>query len=321
MAKFAFLVNNDGYKKYTYEAAKSAGASVPRLGRLKRIFEIHNAEPLNRYFELPFKNFWYKRVVDESKFNNDDVVFFVLYESFHMSYSRRLICHYKKKYKNAKFIFLYTNPVNEYNFMRVNKICDLLDGIFTFNIEDSKNYSYFFLEEDLFILPRIQNDHISSDVFFVGADKGRLPILLDLFDLLSKKGLICDFWITGVPEEKQKYSDKIHYNQRITYEEVLRHNANTRCIIEVLQDGKSYTSLRTYEAIQYRKKLLTMNDTVKAQWFFNPKIIQVFHSVEDISVDFIRSNVEESVYDDCDLGSFNRFEKYIAKVLSKERVV
>ena len=79
MPKFAFLVNNDGYKKYTYEAARLAGASVPHVDKWRKIFEIHNAEPLNRYFELPLKSVWYHKVVEETKFILDDEIYFILY--------------------------------------------------------------------------------------------------------------------------------------------------------------------------------------------------------------------------------------------------
>lgn len=313
MSKFAFLVNNDGYKKYTYEAAKKAGASVPHLDRGEKIFKIHNAEPLNRYIELPLKSIWFHKVVDETKFQPDDEIFFILYESFHMSYSRKLIKHYKKKYKNAKFYFFFTNPVGEYNSRRLRKIQDLLDAVYAFNKEDVKRYGYRFLEAEPFHLPHQEDLEPETDLFFIGADKGRLPILLSLYERMTSLGAICDFWITEVPEEKQKYADSIHYNQRMSYEEVLRHDAKTRCIVEVLQEEKSYTSIRTMEAIQYHKKVLTMSESVKETCFYNPEIIQVFHSAEDVSLDFIRQKIDEDQFDLEDTCSFAYFEEFMVK--------
>ena len=313
MPKFAFLVNSDGYKKYTYLAAKEAGASVPQLGKAYPLFALHNAEPLNRYFELPFKRIWFRKVVDESKFDKEDEIFFILYESFHMSYSRKLIKHYKKKYKNAKFAFFFTNPVGEYNSRRLSKIRDLLDAVYAFNKEDVERYGYKFMGAQPFQLPHQGDLEPETDLFFIGADKGRLPILLSLYERMTSLGAICDFWITEVPEEKQKYADSIHYNQRMSYEEVLRHDAKTRCIVEVLQDEKSYTSIRTLEAIQYHKKVLTMSESVKGTCFYNPQIIQVFHSAEDVSLDFIRQKVDESQFDLEDTCSFVYFEEFIVK--------
>lgn len=319
MPKFAFLVNNDGYRKYTYMAAKEAGASVPRIkkGLLEKLFRIHNAEPLNRYFELPFKRIWFQKVVDESSFGKEDEILFILYESFHMSYSRSLINHYKKKYNNSKFVYIFTNPVGEYNLGRLDRIRDLLDAVFSFCEEDAIHYGFLFLKADLFLLPPQDNYNIKTDIFFIGADKGRLPILIDIVERFRKEEIVCDFWVTNVPKEKQKHSEIIHYNQRLTYEEVLRHVANTKCVLEILQDDKSYSSIRTMEAIQYHKKLLTMSETVKEQWFYSPDIIQVFHCADEISTEFIRSKAIEEVYKGIDIGSYKTFEEFIVSSLKE----
>lgn len=319
MSKFAFLVNNDGYKKYTYESAKMAGASVPHIGRLEKLFEIHNAEPLNRYFELPLKSIWYRKIVDETKFNADDEIFFILYESFHMSYSRKIIKHYRKKYVNARFIYIYTNPVDDYNSGRLARIKDLLDAVISFNEEDARKYGYIFFEANPFLLPKQDSYEPKTDVFFVGADKGRLPQILDVFRRLRSEGFICDFWITGVPKDKQEYADVIHYNQRLSYEEVLQRDAQTRCILEILQDGKSYSSIRTLEAIQYRKKVLTMSKSVIDSWFYNPEIIQVFNCGSDIDTSFIRKPVDEKNYNGLDFGSFDVFEEFFVRTLSESK--
>lgn len=322
MSKFVFLVNDDGYRKYTYLAAKEAGASVPRIkSRLvRKLFEIHNAEPLNRFFELPLKWMWYSKVVNESNLFNDDEIYFILYESFHMSYSRKLIRHFKKRYKKSKFYYLFTNPASNYNLYRLNKIKDLLDGVFSFNKEDVKKYGYFLLEEEPFILPKQGKHKEISDVFFVGSDKGRLPILLSIYEKLSKDGLICDFWITGVSENNQKYKDVIHYNHPLSYEEVLKRDARSKCILEVLQDGKTYTSIRTLEAIQYHKKLLTMSTSVKDRWFYNPEIINVFQEASELSKDFIQKTIEDKEFEKISIGSFSGFEKKFLKMIKSGNV-
>ena len=315
MIKFAVFVNNDGYRKYTTAAAKEGGASVPYIkdGIEKKFFEIHNAEPLNRKFELPFKSIWYRKCVDEQFFSVEDRIYFVFYESFHMTYSRKLLSYLKKKYARSKFIFYFSNPVGDYNLKRLNKIKDMFDAVITFNRSDAEKYGFtYYCGCDFMLLPDInaEKDKL-SDLFFIGANKGRLELLLSVFEKMSGAGLKCDFWITDVPAEKQKYADVIHYNQKLTYDEVLQHDVNTKCILEVLRDGKQYYSIRTIEAFKYRKKLLTMNESVKSQWFFNPDIIQTFITAEDISIDFINAPTDESLYKNSDVGSFERFAEFI----------
>ena len=318
MLKFVFLINDHGYNKYIYTAAVEGGASAPHIGKWEKLFELHNAEPLNRYFELPFKRIWFHAVVDESKLQKEDEIVFVLYESFHMSYSRKFITHYKKKYRNSKFIYIFSNPAGAYNRRRIETIKDLLDAIFTFNQEDAVKYGYMLLGAAPFSLPPQGPCEIESDVFFIGSDKGRLSLLLAIFEKLSSKGLVCDFWITEVSAEKQRYADKIHYNQRMTYEEVLQRDAKTRCIIEVLQDGKSYSSIRTTEALFYHKKLLTTSVTTKECWFYDPDIIQVFSSADDIDTDFVRKPVDEAKYDGLISDSYSQFKEFVVDALSKK---
>ena len=315
MPKFVFLVNNDGYRKCTWLAAQAAGASVPRIGAglVQKFFDLHNAEPLNRYIELPFKNIWRRMVVDESLLTPSDDIYFCMYESFRMTYSRNLISHYKKRFPKAKFFFFFSNPVSQYNFRRVEKIRGLLDGVFSFNMEDVKKYHLLYMPEDPFLLPQQAEVAVTSDLFFIGSDKGRLPILLEIFERVQALGGTCDFWITEVPQDKQKHADIIHYNQRLSYEEVLRHDASTRCILEVLQERKSYTSLRTYEALQYHKKILTMSKTVRQQWFYDPQIISVLKNPDDISLEFIRKDIPDGRFDNIKLGSFERFEEQFMK--------
>ncbi len=320
MLKFAFLINADGYEKYTYDAARFAGASVPSFKRWKKLYEIHNAEPLNRYFELPFKKLWFHSVVDESKFNKDDEIFFILFESFHMSYSLKFITYYRKKYKKAKFIYVFMNPVNDYNLKRVKKIEKLLNLICVFDRDDAEKYGYVYMPTIPFELPERDTREIRSDVFFVGLDKGRLHLLLDIYQKLSSQGMICDFWISGVPEEKQKFADKIHYNQKLTYDEVLTHDAQCRCILEVLQDGKTYCSLRTREAMKYHKKLLTTNLSIKDNSFYNADIIQMIKKTDEIDVPFIRKPVKVEMYELANPVSFEAFEKSVISAMSETTI-
>lgn len=322
MPKFAFLVNNDGYRKYTYLTVKEAGASVPRIEQSYKLFALHNAEPLNRYIELPFKKIWFNKVVDETKFNKDDDIFFILYESFHMSFSRKLIKHYRKKYRNAKFIFFFTNPAGKYNLRRLERIKDLLDAVYTFDKSDSKQFGYRFMEAEPFQLPSQTDYEPTTDLFFIGADKGRLPILLNLYERMTALGLICDFWITDVPEDRQKYADSIHYNQRMSYDDVLCHDAKTRCIVEILQGGRSYASIRILEAFQYHKKVLTMSENVTERSFYDPEIIQVFHDIDDISIDFIHNEIEEERYTMTNIWNFEYFKEFMVKSMgNKEKTI
>ena len=321
MPNFAILTNDNGYQRYTKIAAELGNASVPKIknGIEKKLFEFHNAEPLNRFFELPLKSIWFKKCIDDVKLKANDENYFILYESFHMTYSKKLIKHIRRRYPKSKCIFLFTNPANDYNLKRLKKIQSKLDGIVTFVKEDADKYGFIYCHADLFQLNRVIKDDLydESDVFFVGANKGRLPLLISIFEKFKNAGLKCDFWITDVPKESQQYADEIHYNQRISYDEVLQHDIHSKVILELLQDGKQYYSIRTLEALQLHKKLLTMNKTVVEQSFYDPNVIQVFDSADDISLDFVNSTVDEKIYDAINIGTLSKFEEIMVNTMTK----
>lgn len=314
MAKYVFLVNFDGYRKYTAYAAQDAGAFIPHIeGRLKKkLFEIHNSWLLNSKCELPGKHIWYKYCFNEIEVDVNEDLYFVCYESFHMTYSRKYLSYLRNKYLNAKFIFLFMNTVDNYNLEKLKSVRDLYNAVFTFNEKDAKDNGFIYGNYDIFKLPIVSEcSKYKSDVFFVGSDKGRLELLLSVYEKLTNAGLVCDFYIVDVPENKQKYASNIKYNQRISYEEVLKHVKSTRCVLEVLQNNNHYYSIRTLEALQYHKKLLTSNIEVVNQWFYKPEIIQCFDNDLEIDLDFVLRPIDEGLYSDIDIGSFERFASFL----------
>ena len=322
MEKFVVLVNNDGYRKYTRNAAIIGGAYVPAFKNrlIKRAFEIHNSERMNRLVELPFKWIWYK-VCMGGKYSKQDELYLVCYESFHMSYSRKFLKYVKRTYKKCKTVFLFSNPVCEYNMRRLMRIRDLYDEVFTFNREDAVNNGFIYCKEEGFVLPVLGPiEKLTSDVFFVGSDKGRLGLLHSIYEYLSKNGVLCNFYIVGVPKEKQIYKG-IKYNQTISYEEVLENVKGSRCILEVLQNNQCYMSLRTAEAIQYHKKLLTTNLEIVDSDVYNPNIIQTVNKAEDIDVNFIKREISADLYKDLNIGDFEKFKEFVIKTLRKSEHV
>lgn len=317
MRKFVVFMNNDGYGKYTVEAARKAGASVPRFHNKlrKRLCEIHNTWMLNRIIDLPFKRIWYKECFDEDTVNIYDEIYFIFFESFAMSYSRTYLRYLKKKFINSKIIFWFTNPVGyKYNKERFGSVKKLYDSVVTFNEKDAVDNKFLYCSDWIYRLPSVQPlPNTKTDVFFVGSDKGRLEILIDIYKKLTESDLKCEFYITDVPEEKQRYKNEIKYNHRLSYEEVLQHAMSSKCILEVLQDEQNYCSIRTIEAIQLKKKLLTTNKHIYKQRYYRPEIIQVIQDVSNININFFHFSVDENFYDDLDIGDFNYVADFLVK--------
>ena len=316
MDKYVYLLYGNAYEgcirnavhdepdAYTFQPFKS------ELTRKMHIF--HNCRPLNTVVELPFKKPWFDRALRGMRLDQEDTIYFLFYESFHLSYSRHFLQYLKTKYPRSKLCFMFLNPVIDLIWRKIQREADLLDAIITFNQKDAEEYNIVFCEDQPYKLPIYKDPDIpESDVFFIGADKGRLPKLLSIYEKLRSDGLKCDFHIVGVPEEKQKYRDDIVYNQKIPYTEVLSRVNATKCVLEVLQNNENYLSIRTSEALQYHRKLLTESTIVKQYGFYNPDIIQVFDDPKDINTEFVRKEVNANLFEGEIPGQAITFHKFL----------
>lgn len=317
--EYVFFMEDSYYNKFGCNAVrgKKGAHLIPgfRSPLERKLFRLHNAWPLNQYFELPGKGIWYRCCLDERALDKNAEICFIFYESFHMAYSGQFLRYLRKNYPNGKCFYAFTNPVEEYNLAKLRTVQKYYDVVLTFEKESAEKYGFAYGPIDLYGPESIpESDLPESDVFFIGADKGRLDTLLGIYEALTAKGLRCDFYITGVPEEKQKYAREITYNRPISYEESLKHLAKTKCVLEVLQNGLAYGSVRMSEAYAYRKKLLTTNLRMEQAEHYDPRIARVIRDPKDIDASFIQNDVSEEVYAQYDFYTFEAFQRMIAEV-------
>ena len=153
------------------------------------------------------------------------------------------------------------NPIIDYEpyFSRhKNEIEGLGFSIHTF---DKKNAEIFKLQyhKQFFPIrvcqkiPTINN--YWTDFYFLGAEKGRTHILNEISEALS--GYCIDFRIAN------------NFSEYISYDENINNVIHTRCVVDIVQSNQSDISLRPLEALAFRKKLLTNNQSVLNADFYN----------------------------------------------------
>lgn len=319
MAQIIYFIDNIGYNKYVVEAGRDEpDVFFPKpLERkfLKTLFRLHFAWPINKHKDAPMVCLWYNRILKGIKVNASQEVYILFAESYHLAYCRGFIKWLKERYPISKTFFIFTNPVGLYNMSKVNTLRHLYDDLITFNYDDSVKHCLKYCNVMPYRLPSMMySDLPKTDVFFIGSNKGRLRLLLDIYHKLTKQGLVCDFYICGVKAENMEEAPGITYNQYITYDNVLRHILASKCVLEVLQDSANYVSIRTMEALQYEKKLLTTNKNIVNESFYNSNIIKVIDSTEN-DADFINNYVEKAIYRRINLNTnFSEFKKYLSKL-------
>lgn len=307
-------------------AAEAGGAVLSKRLNSKimnNLLRLHFWRPLNRIFELPGKSLWWDIVLDENRIDPDEKVYFLFLEGFRLAYSKEYLAHLRQKFTHSKFIHIFSNPVcsivSSGLLREWESVRHLYDASITLNRSDAAKLGITFCDYWPCLLPQKDfQPERASDVFFIGRAKDRLPQILSVYERLSEAGLKCEFYIVDVPESEQRYSDIIHYNKRITYDENLQMVRNTKCVLEVLPFGQNYSSLRVCEALWYHKKLLTTNIEAPDEWFYNPEIVQCFTDPQEINIDFITSTLspedENRIFGDMDIGNFRKFAEFVVKI-------
>lgn len=264
---------------------------------LRTICHIHLSSNLNSKFNLPMKFVWYKAVCAglESTVECCLLVNAHLYALF----DEKFIAYLKRNYPLCHIVMYFSDTYDYFSehyhdFPKPKRLRDLFGLVLSYNLTDVHKHG-FCLTRPVFPNYSKINDNPNiefSDLLFVGMNKGRLELLLRIYEICRDRGLKCDFHIMGVDESERVYSDMIHYNSFVPYDEVLERVKKTKCVINIIQDNASGVTMRDYEALGNGKLLLTNNYSLRENDFYNPRQIIWIDDFED-KIDYIKCYCHE----------------------------
>lgn len=207
------------------------------------------------------------------------------------------------------------------------------DAVATFDREDAAKYDLIWFMDPYPKRDVIPDDARSTDLYFIGSDqKERFEELSAIARKIAEHGGTCRFMLTGLPADAELEDGIYSLENSIPYIETLGQMINSSCVLELLAEGQSSPSLRYYEAITYKKKLLTNNKNIVNFPFYDPRYMQYFSSVEDIDVDWLsrKESVDYNYQDEFATGPWleklvgeidKRLKEYSGKKLTKKPLV
>ncbi len=268
------------YAKYLYNRIHSQNKLMNTLYRL------HTSPETNRLFRLPWQGIW-NRMAFRGRFEEDKPLCFIFHPRSRWL-QNGIIEYLRKKYPDCRVVVHFTDLVRYAYPEGVEKLIDKLDLCLSFDHADAEKYGmgYYPLVYSPCHVPE-DDGVVESDVYFVGKAKDRLPQILAAYEKLRDAGLRCEFYVTSVALEDQKYADEIHYCGQMSYVENLKHVKKTKCLLEIMQGGGHGYTLRACEAIMYDKKIITDNPEIANAPFYAPHRISVFGDVNDIDSSFV----------------------------------
>lgn len=268
------ILSNFLYDQYKPENEKNSGYMLlPMLKSSSSDKIMRSFRKVHLHSFVPFKSVWlypWEKNIKES----DTVIL----PDAGNTYAVAKYLH--KKYPKKRLIIWYLNPVaktvkiNE----KVRKYCE----IWSFDKEDCEKYNLKFNPQFCMKCNVREIYEIENDVFFAGADKGRLQNLLILEKMLQMNKLKTNFLIVG------------YNSSKLDYEKIVENIYESRVIVDFLSIGQTGLTLRPIEALLYKKKLITNNkDIINYEFYMKENIFILGQDNEKDLYEFCHSTYKE----------------------------
>lgn len=258
---------------------------------LRLLNKVHFSTKINKIIDLPYKKIWdWAYIFNHLKLDDNTTYWLIITNwsicRFGKSYLEKISCK-----KNVRLVLIYLDPVSAIPEFYKKRISGLqFSLIYSFDESDCKKYGWVYTNELYSKNEFLLNDKPSNDIYFIGLDKGRVTELKQVFDKFREAGLVCDFNI--IAEKNTPLISTTGFNirsKRLSYKEVLAGISNSKCILEIVQNGQSGMTMRPYEALFYNKRLLTNNKYLEDMPFYNPKYMQIYSTIDEIDISAIMS--------------------------------
>lgn len=260
---------------------------------IRLLRKIHISPQIFNKINLPFKDFW-TISFDKFVFEKDTQYFlFFTSGSVYPIHPKKLI---KLRKEHSVKLILYlldawsnkASNIAKYYMHNVE-----FDYIFTIDNNDAKQHKFIFSDMG-YSMDKSQTmiKEPIHDLYFVGFNKGRLSILLDIIKCAFEHSVDFHFRIPDIGKENIHKYKKFISSEQVAYSDSLKEMANYNCILEILTEGQSGATLRYYEAVCYNKKLLTNNLNVCNLPFYNPDYMHTFISADDIDFEWVTEKVK-----------------------------
>ncbi len=260
------------------------------------LYKAHSYPQITRYVNLPFKSLW-NRFCKFDFFHNDNPICFVFTPKY-ITHTY-LFNYLRNKYPTCKIVLAFRDIVarNKTWFPQLDmkKVKDDFDLVMSYNKYDCEKYGLtYFNTEASKIDVAVSKDYPESDVVFIGTAKDRLQEIIKAYDILSESGFKCFFYVVLPKGQRYVHKGIIFTNKGMSYDEMLSHTVNSRCVLELSQKNEYGFTSRSQEAFMYNKKLITDSKIVKDQRFYPSPHIQFIESADQINPDFLN---DESLVD------------------------
>lgn len=199
----------------------------------------------------------------------------------------------RTRFPENRIVFWYWNPVESYTTsISPDEIPEGIE-VWSYSPEDCRKFGLkynttFYFDSLAYSCEQSEKLQEKKKALFVGRDKGRLKELLQLKQMLKNEEIECEFHIIG-----NHQSPEYEYETPISYNDIVEMIKHADILVDYYTDEMAGLSLRPMEALFFRKKLITNNQTIKSYDFFKSNNIFVLNDLDRNIGDFLKTEYSE----------------------------
>lgn len=278
-----------------------AGPQATKHGLGKFLYRAHFNKKLNRVVKIPFKGIW-NRSYFTCPFKDNKPICFVLFRDWvSLDAYTGYIDWLKHRYPGSKFVWFLHDFLENHNDFYTGEVLDIdrykrvFDLVFSCYPSEAHEYGLIFHKVPISKLFEA-GPASRCDVLFVGKDKGRLDRLITIYDVLTRKGARCRFFVL---ESSRKTVDParegiVLLDSPMPYRTCQEWIAESNCLLELRCDSRAGETLRASEALIYGKKLITDYTALKDSPDFDSDNLRLLASddeAEGVELSFMTNTI------------------------------
>lgn len=296
MRRFVIFGSSNDYLRASFKDVAEVDGATYIAGFLP------NSSPVSRKIHTAIavvgksflRKIWYKKYFP-LKYNERDEYVFIFFYNWKEIFQNGYIDYLRKKYPNCKCV-LYLGDINNARTLNIEEEKKRFDHVMVFE----KNFAK---EKDIEYYPLVYSDYRKQvnpeekkiDLLFVGWAKGRYKFLKGIYDYLTKNRVNCQFYLTRLDEEVPSDSG-IHVRDWVPYSEYVELLKKAKCLLDIVPPNTDCNTLRVNEALSYKCKILTNNENITSEEFYDAKNVSVYKIAEDINIEFLLEEYNNPEY-------------------------
>lgn len=197
----------------------------------------------------------------------------------------------KNKNENTKIIMWHWNKIFK-NEIDPNDILAKKCEQWSFDPDDCQEYNLKYNTQ--YFSKKYINENIKKeyDIYFLGTDKNRVNKILKLDKIFNEIGLKANFHVVKSPLEE--VNSNIVYKKEISYKENLKNIVKSEIIMDIPISGQRGLTLRPLEALYYKRKLISFNEELKKQSFYNENNILILNE-KDLESENVKEKIKQFI--------------------------